>query len=728
MAAAKKDLPIDWRFPDDANYYEVLGVSEAATAAEIKKSYRLRSLEHHPDKHPDRTYATENFQRVGAAHDALSNPELRGKYDHDRWTADMGINTSHPMVQQFCRQHFGNRFDYVDMEPWIDAVVLARLSALRGGMASGGDLFVLPCKSAASAEAKIGLYLASASSDEISRIKGEVHCILDEFRGDVACEDGVTILLPPDLRRGPGVLQKLQQNFHWIQKQTQVRMNLHMVDRVVIWGPLKGRGNRIDAVSQVQEYLQWRGVILIWSGTKASRGNRVSTWEYLTSVEETCPTALSANRLPAAGLGDPTSAEALALLRRLLPKEVVEQIGSESGDATDVESRLLELLLTTTLSPSEGSDNPVVSRLLGVAKSVQARRKRAEQAGEARQRWELEQKQRALKEAKARAMGLADKMLRDEAEAGNGDAIRILAEDFLRAENEEEKKRLEMEAKRKAEEDAAREMAENARKQAFQEAQQRALEVIARKKRAEELARNRIAEEVKQRKEKEEAQQKARQDELQKAQQGMQGKGASMNGAAWPSSPPGLSTPKAGQKEPQKAAAENSEHLKANGWQETKAPATDDGWQWNAHGWQRAPWKSPPNNAEHWNAHSHGESHHASPASRSVSPYKQKKPDLVDPPGIAKPKASAAGSNNTVVLPGDFAQGQPEEDGQQKTMNVKERLLATKRKAEQDQVEEVQKRRIKLAEVNKQKLKELKARLLEEADGQLREAKIHQTF
>ena len=65
----------------DTAYYDLLGIQPTATATEIKKAYRKKSIQEHPDKNPDDPTATERFQAISEAYQVLSDETLRAKYD-----------------------------------------------------------------------------------------------------------------------------------------------------------------------------------------------------------------------------------------------------------------------------------------------------------------------------------------------------------------------------------------------------------------------------------------------------------------------------------------------------------------------------------------------------------------------------------------------------------------------------------------------------------------------
>lgn len=63
------------------DYYEVLEVDKKATADEIKKAYRKKAIQYHPDKNPGDKEAEEKFKEAAEAYEVLSNPDKRARYD-----------------------------------------------------------------------------------------------------------------------------------------------------------------------------------------------------------------------------------------------------------------------------------------------------------------------------------------------------------------------------------------------------------------------------------------------------------------------------------------------------------------------------------------------------------------------------------------------------------------------------------------------------------------------
>ena len=72
------------------DYYEVLGVNRGATAEEIKKAYRKKALQYHPDRNPGDKEAEEKFKEATEAYDVLSNDEKRKLYDQYGHSMEIG--------------------------------------------------------------------------------------------------------------------------------------------------------------------------------------------------------------------------------------------------------------------------------------------------------------------------------------------------------------------------------------------------------------------------------------------------------------------------------------------------------------------------------------------------------------------------------------------------------------------------------------------------------------
>jgi molecular chaperone DnaJ len=73
-----------------ADFYDVLDIQKGATGPEIKKGYRKKAIQYHPDKNPGDAAAEENFKKAAEAYETLSNPQKKSRYDqlgHQAYTS-----------------------------------------------------------------------------------------------------------------------------------------------------------------------------------------------------------------------------------------------------------------------------------------------------------------------------------------------------------------------------------------------------------------------------------------------------------------------------------------------------------------------------------------------------------------------------------------------------------------------------------------------------------------
>jgi molecular chaperone DnaJ len=63
------------------DYYDILGINKNATAADIKKAYRKKALEYHPDKNQGDAKAEAMFKKAAEAYEVLGDPNKKSRYD-----------------------------------------------------------------------------------------------------------------------------------------------------------------------------------------------------------------------------------------------------------------------------------------------------------------------------------------------------------------------------------------------------------------------------------------------------------------------------------------------------------------------------------------------------------------------------------------------------------------------------------------------------------------------
>lgn len=97
---------------DYKDYYTIIGVDKSSTQDEIKRAYRKKAAQYHPDQNPDDKVAEQKFKDLQEAYEVLKDPEKRNLYNKvgSNWKNYQNTGSSNP----YAGQGFGNSGGYSD--------------------------------------------------------------------------------------------------------------------------------------------------------------------------------------------------------------------------------------------------------------------------------------------------------------------------------------------------------------------------------------------------------------------------------------------------------------------------------------------------------------------------------------------------------------------------------------------------------------------------------------
>jgi molecular chaperone DnaJ len=158
------------------DFYKILGVSQTASADDIKKAYRKLAMKYHPDKNPGDKVAEQKFRDVSEAYDILKDDQKRAAFDRYGSAAfdqNAGFQPGGGGAG-FGGFDFGGNFSDI-----IDEM-FSGFGGRQGGRRGGSDLFRQP---GSDVRFNLDLSLEEAFSGTTSRVKYTTAVVCDPCQG-----------------------------------------------------------------------------------------------------------------------------------------------------------------------------------------------------------------------------------------------------------------------------------------------------------------------------------------------------------------------------------------------------------------------------------------------------------------------------------------------------------------------------------------------------------------
>jgi molecular chaperone DnaJ len=197
--------------PPAHDLYEVLGVSPAATTAELRRAYRKLALEHHPDRAGP--HSAPRFAQIAEAYRMLSDPTARTAYDAYRFErAARSRQTPDDLRDDGRGWNFASnnwsaswRRGIVDLLSRVSGPLETLVAAGVATVDPDGivELRLSPAEATSGGTARVTMSLPvpCPTCGGIAR-RGGVWCRRCEYAGEITTAVAVRIQIPPDVRHG----------------------------------------------------------------------------------------------------------------------------------------------------------------------------------------------------------------------------------------------------------------------------------------------------------------------------------------------------------------------------------------------------------------------------------------------------------------------------------------------------------------------------------------------